>query len=34
MSAAILGFLLGMFVGAAFGVITLALVIAGKDDDK
>ena len=34
MSAAILGFLLGMFVGAAFGVIALALVIAGKDDDK
>ena len=34
MSAAILGFLLGMFVGAAFGVITLALVIAGRDDDK
>lgn len=34
MSAAILGFLLGMFVGAAFGVITLAIVIAGRDDDK
>lgn len=34
MSAAIIGFILGMFVGAAFGVIALAIVIAGRDEDK
>lgn len=34
MSAGIIGFIIGMIVGATFGVITLAIVIAGRDEDK
>ena len=32
MSAAILGFIIGFIIGGMFGVMTLALLIASKDD--
>lgn len=32
MSAAILGFIFGFIIGGMFGVMTLALLIASRDD--
>lgn len=34
MSAGIIGFIIGFLVGGWFGVMALAILIAGRDDDK
>ena len=34
MSAAIGGFIIGFVVGGWFGVMALAILIAGRDEDK
>ena len=34
MSAGIIGFIIGFFIGGGFGVMALAILIAGRDEDK